>query len=76
MVQAREGAVMTGTAQLFEPTIEERLHRLEAFVREEHIHRLRMVDRHPEKRDYWQGRVDQTDAALRDLSAVKAAVAS
>jgi hypothetical protein len=45
------------SGQLFEPTADERWHRLTRFVREEKQHRLRMVEKYPHKAEYWHNRV-------------------
>ena len=63
---------------LFPPTTAERFRSLEAFVREEKQHRLRMIGRYgadPKKNDYWQKRVAQADEALAHLAALAEAVA-
>lgn len=55
---------------LFPPTPAERLARVAMFVSEERRNRVRMHDRHPEKADYWHGRIKQADDALEDLVAL------
>jgi len=63
---------------LFPPTTAERLRSLEAFIREEKQHRIRMIERYgadSKKHAYWQKRVAQADEALAHLAALTEAVA-
>ena len=55
---------------LFPPTTAERRAALAAFIQEERRHRIGMVDRHPERADYWLGRVAQCDEMLEHLAAL------
>lgn len=59
---------------LFPPSPLERLADLERFVAGELGHRLAMVDRHGDKRDYWQGRVDEARRAAEHVSALRDAL--
>lgn len=55
------------TDALFPPSPAERLDALALFAREEVKHREHMVWRHPERAEYWQGRVDQAKQALKHV---------
>jgi len=60
---------------LFPPTNAERRAALTAFIAEERRHRVGMVDRHPERADYWLGRVAQCDEMLEHLAALSGILA-
>lgn len=64
---------MTDVA-LFPPTNEERIAFLHRFLGEERKHREHMAYMHPERREYWVGRIAQTDEALAHLEALREAI--
>jgi hypothetical protein len=61
---------------LFPHTAAERRAALTAFIEEERRHRFGMVERHPERADYWLGRVAQCDEMLEHLAALSGRGAS
>ncbi len=56
---------------LFPPSARERLDALVAFVRSERAYRLHMLQRHPERGDYWQGRVAEAETALYHIERLR-----
>lgn len=55
------------TDTLFELSYDERVMRLRRFITDEIDQRERMLERHPERMEYWQARIAQAQVALDDL---------
>lgn len=56
------------TDTLFDRTDEDRLNAIGKFVADERKQREHMLDRHPDRSEYWQGRIAQADVVLADVS--------
>jgi len=58
---------------LFPPSRSESAGWLRAFINRERAHRVGMLQRHPDKREYWQGKVAECDEAQRHIDNLKEA---
>lgn len=67
----RAAELETTTDGLFPLSPAERLDMLAAFVRREREHRVRMLIRHQDRRDYWQRRVADADEALHHVEQLR-----
>lgn len=61
----------TGDLTLIPKERYERFAFIRTVLEEERRHRVGMRERHPDKADYWQRRIDVVDEALDDLDALE-----